>query len=234
MIGIRVPLLMLVLYAGMSAAAPPKDAADPTANQRQLIIVEGQFQWVEGSWARYDVTDKAKKENYKLTFAVLERKDIKRKPYRWMELEATLEKEPKVITRFLAEETAEGPGKLEEVIVQMEGLKAFRVPRKYLNPEKGKSANPVVPAAVLKRLAERKVVVAGKQVNVIEVEAEDGKGRPLTATVSLEVAPIGVVEAENGEVVMKLADFGGGAATRVNGPVLNFYLWIMERLAGAL
>jgi len=233
--GIRVSLLTSILLAGLSAAAPPKDAAsDPTANQRQMIIVEGQFQWVEGSWARYDVTDKVKNEHYKLTFAVLERKDVKRKPYRWMELEAILEKEPKVVTRFLAEETADGPGKLEEVIVQMEGLKAFRIPKKYLDPEKGKNANPVVPAAVLKRLAERKVAVAGKQVNVIEVEAEDGKGRPLTATVSLEVAPIGVVEAETGEVLMKLADFGGGAATRVSGPVLNFYLWIMERVAGAL
>ena len=232
---IRAAVLLLVVPTGVLEAAPPSSASsDPTANQRQMIIVEGQFQWVEGSWARYDVVDKLKKENYKLTFAVLERKQVKGKPFRWMELEATLEKEPKVVTRFLSEETPDGPGKLEEVVVQVEGMKAFRVPKKYLDPEKGKSANPVVPAAVLKRLAERKVSVAGKQVNVIEVEAEDGKGRPLKAVVSLEVAPIGVVEAENDAVVMKLTDFGGGAATRISGPVLNFYLWIMERLSGAL
>lgn len=218
-----------------ASAAPPNDAnSDPTAGQRQMVIVEGQFQWVQGSWARYDVADKVKNEHYRLTFAVLEPKDVKRKPYRWLELEAVLEREPKVVTRFLAEETSEGPGKLEEVIVQMEGLKAFRVPKKYLNPGKGKTANPVVPAVVLKRLAEREIDVAGKRVKVIDVEAADSKGRPLTALVSLEVPPIGVVSAENDEVSMTLKDFGNGAATRITGPVLNFYLWIMERVAGAL
>lgn len=74
--GVRVALLTLILLAGSFAAAPPNDAAsDPTANQRQMIIVEGQFQWVEGAWARYDVTGKTKKEHYQLTFAVLERKE---------------------------------------------------------------------------------------------------------------------------------------------------------------
>lgn len=227
-------LLAYCLLASAFAAPPNNPNSDPTANQRQLIIVQGQFQWIEGSWASYHVTDKVKNENYRLTFAVLDRKDVKRKPYRWLELEAVLEKEPKVVTRFLAEEIPEGPGKLEEVIVQMEGLKAFRVPRKYLNPEKGKGSNPVAPAAVLKRLAEREIDVAGKRVRVIDVEAADSSGRPLAALVSLEVPPIGVVSAENDEVSMTLKDFGNAAATRITGPVLNLYLWIMERVAGAI
>ena len=231
----RFPAAFLAFICLASSAAPPNSPSpDPTANQRQLIIVQGQFQWIEGSWARYDVTDKIKNERYRLTFAVLERKLVKRSPYRWLELEAVLEREPRVVTRFLAEETSDGPGKLEEVIVQMEGLKAFRVPRKYLNPEKGKTANPVVPAAVLKRLAERQIDIAGRRVRVIDVEASDSKGHPLTALVSLEVPPIGVVSAENDDVSMTLTDFGNQASTRITGPVLNFYLWIMERIADAL
>ena len=48
-----------------------------------------------------------------------------------MEVDIRMEGQPRVVTRFLAEETDSGPGELKKVIVYVEGHTPFNVPKKY-------------------------------------------------------------------------------------------------------
>jgi len=54
------------------------------------------------------------------------------------------------------------------------------------------------------------------------------------ALVSEEVAPIGVVLAESPQVDMVLSDWGTGAKSRIEGTPVNFYVWLMMQMGGAL
>ncbi len=220
--------------AGLAASGAAADAKkEPVPGQRTAILIDGKFRFVPGSWARYSVLDKVKQERYELTFAILDTKKQGGKPYRWMEIDARLEKQPRVVTRLLVEETAEGPGAMADVIVQVQGMTAFRVPKKFYKNQKDAAVAPAAEAFVRKEVEQRSVQVAGRQVAAILVEAEDRQGKVIRAVVSEECAPIGVVSAESDELRMMLTDFGLGAKTGVQGPVLNFYLWLMEQIAGA-
>jgi hypothetical protein len=66
------------------------------------------------------------------------------------------------------------------------------------------------------------------------VEAVDARGNATDALVSEEVAPIGVIMAESPLFGMYLSDRGGGAKSKMEGTPVNFYVWLMMQMGGAL
>ena len=63
------------------------------------------FQFTPGAWSSYYIHDRAKKENYRMYMAALERLTRDGKPCARMEVGVRPEKDPSVVTRFLVEET---------------------------------------------------------------------------------------------------------------------------------
>jgi hypothetical protein len=217
-------LLMCAFCAGTAGGA------EKIPGQKPLIIIGDKFQFITGSWATYQILDKAKNETYRMHIAVLERDKKQRPLSSWMEIGVESKGNPAVVTRFLAEETAQGPGKMFKVIVQVAGYSPFNVPKKYFQGKNAEVA-PTVPAQILKRLEKRAFKAGSRQVEGWEVEAEDAKGARTRGVVSEEVAPIGVLEAESNDVKMTLEDFGMDARTRITGTPLPFSLWILEQIA---
>jgi hypothetical protein len=223
-------LFAVLLAAGAFTAAGADPKKEPVPGQRQAIVVNGRFRFVPGSWAAYDVWDKRKNEHYRLTFSILGAKRHKRKEYRWMEIDAQLEKQPRVVTRLLVEETPDGPGEMADVIVQVQGYSAFRVPKKYYRDKRGSAVAPATGVMVRREVEKRTLKVNGRALPAILVEAEDSAGKEIRAGVSEECAPLGVVYAESEDLEMRLADFGLEAASRVKGPVLSFSFWLLEQV----
>jgi len=150
-----------------------------------------------------------------------------------MEVGVTPEKDPPVVTRLLVEETKTGPGEILEVIVQVRGYDPFTVPESFYKGE-DKEVGDFKGAAVARRIDRRVVFVGGRSVTAWDVEAVDAKGAVMAALVSEEVAPIGVVLAESPDVDMVLSDWGTGAKSRITGTPVNFYVWLMMQMGGAL
>ncbi len=84
---------------------------------------------------RYFIHDREKKEYYRMYIATLERLNCDGRACSWMEVGMTPEKDPAVVTRFLVEETRNGPGELLDVIVQVQGYSPFTVPKSFYEGE---------------------------------------------------------------------------------------------------
>ncbi|HQL91472.1 MAG TPA: hypothetical protein PLQ15_12830 [Syntrophales bacterium] len=201
--------------------------------QRPMMIVGDAFRFTPGAWADYLIHDRGRKEYYRMQVATLERVSRDGKPCSWMEVGVTPEKDPPVVTRLLVEETKTGPGEILEVIVQVRGYDPFTVPESFYKGE-DKEVGDFKGAAVARRIDRRVVFVGGRSVTAWDVEAVDAKGAVMAALVSEEVAPIGVVLAESPDVDMVLSDWGTGAKSRITGTPVNFYVWLMMQMGGAL
>jgi hypothetical protein len=205
-------------------------AAEKIPGQRPLMIVGETFQFIPGAWGRYTILDKQRNESYRMYISILPREKKQKTGTSWMEIEVETRDTPKVVTRFLAEETPCGPGRLQKVIVQVQGYAPFNVPKKYFTGDDAQ-VSPVIPAQTLKRADKSLRPVAGRQVTAWEVEAEDAGGNRTRAIVSEEVPPIGIVAAENNDILMSLEDWGTGAVSRVSGTPRSFTVWILEQIA---
>ena len=225
-------LAALVFGAGLFVA---QGHTAEVQGQRPMMIVGDAFQFTPGAWSSYTVQDRAKKEYYRMYIATLERLTRDGKPCSWMEVGVTPEKDPYVVTRFLVEETPEGPGEMLDVIVQVQGYAPFKVPESFYKGEVGdRDVGNFQGAAVARRIARRVIPIGGRTVDVWDVEAVDAKGETLEALVSGEVAPIGVVMAESPLMGMYLSDWGSGAKSKIEGTPVNFYVWLMMQMGGAL
>jgi hypothetical protein len=89
-------------------------------------------------------------------------------------------------------------------------------------------------AAVAKRIARRVIPLDGRTVHAWDIEAVDAKGETMDALVSEDVAPVGIILAESPIMGMYLADWGAGAKSKIEGTPMNFYLWLMTQMGGAL
>lgn len=201
--------------------------------QKPVLFIGESFQFIPGAWSSYTVRDAAGKEDYRFWIATLGKRKGEGKPRSWMEIEVESAATPAVVTRFLVNETPQGPGKLHEVIVQMRGYSPFVVPEKYYEGA-GKEVGNFQSAHTLRRVGERLLEVRGRVIPVVEVEALDANGRPVNATVSEAVPPIGVVFAEANGVTMRLDDWGTGARSRVEGDPVNFYWWLIQQVGREL
>jgi hypothetical protein len=227
-----VRLVASVLSLLICLASPGLQAAE-IQGQRPVMFLGDAFQFVPGAWSSYYIHDKAKNEHYRMLISTLEKEKGAKVPASWMEIEVTMEKNPPVVTRFLAEETPQGPGELLEVIVQMKGYAPFTVPKKYYDGA-DKEVGQFQTAHTVKRLAQRTFRYRERDVKVIDVEAADVKGKKISAIVSENVLPIGVVMAETEEIGMYLDNWGGGSKSRIEGTPMNFYLWLMMQLGEGL
>jgi hypothetical protein len=222
-----VALFVLLLFSQTSLGA------EKIPGQKSIIVLGDSFQFIPGSWGSYRIMDKERNESYRMYFAILPREKKQKASASLMEVEVESRNNPNVITRFLADETPQGPGSLLNVVVQVQGYAPFTVPKKYFTGKNAQVA-PIIPAQTVKRLEKKSRTISNRQVEVWEVEAEDAKGIRTRAVVSEQIAPIGLVEAENPQIQMTLEDWGSGAVTRITGKPRSFTLWILEQIADGI
>ena len=203
-------------------------SAEEIKGQKPMMLIGETFQFVQGSWSRYLIHDKVKNEYYQMSIAILEKERRDSKDCSWMEVEIISESNPPVVTKFLTEETKEGPGDLKEVIVQAKGYSPFTVPGSFYEG-KDKEVGDFKTAHVVKRIEKNLINYKNKTLNVWKIEAQDPKGKIIDALISEEVPPIGVVMVESPESGMYLDDWGMNAKSRIEGTPLNFYIWLIHQ-----
>lgn len=224
-------LMLLAAFVLVLAGAVPV-AGQQIKAQRPVMMIGDVFQFNEGSWATYTMHDKKDDTYFSMTMSILESVRRGQKDYAWMEVEIETEKEL-VVTRFLTEKTKAGPGDLLEAIVYVYGLEPFRIPKRMLK-DANKQTPPLQVGQVTKRIEQKQLLFDGESLDVWAVEGTDQQGGPMTAMVSLGVAPIGVLLAETNEISMYLEAWGGGATTRIKGEPVGFTMWVLSMVADGM
>jgi hypothetical protein len=218
---------VLSLFFGLSFSVTT-DAAG-IEGQKPVMVIGEVFQFVPGSWATYSIHDRVKNERYRMYMSTLEKVKCGDKSCSWMEVEVSPENGGTIASRFLVEETKDGPGELFEVIIQMKGFLPFVVPKK-LYEGKEKEIGDFQTSYVAKRVGKKTVSLDGKTIPVWEVEATDKKARKIKALVSEQIPPMGIVKAETEKTDIELEKWGTGAKTRIEGTPANLYLWLIKQL----
>ena len=241
-------LPMLGILGGVPDPAVAADSMDQKLmGQKPIVIIDDAFQFVPGAWANYQVHDKSRGEFYRMRIATLEKQPAGRQPASWMEIEVEAAGTPDVITRLHVLETPHGPGELLDVVVQMKGHQPFNVPKKFhstnahQNDRESAQENDKANdkdndngigdfqiARALGRLAERNVRLGDRDILVTDVEARDPLGKPMLATVSEAVPPLGIVSVETESITMRLDSWGTRASSAISGKPINFYLWLLK------
>jgi hypothetical protein len=224
-------ILAASIFVLLASALLP--AQDSIPGQKALPFLQDGFHFTPGTWTSYAILDKAKNETYTMTIASLTKETIQGKLYSWMEIGIEMKDSPSVVTSVLVEETGQGPGRIEKAVVQVQGMSPFTVPRKYLEGQ-DQAVGEFKPAHIIRKMQNRKVTLAGKAIDVLEVEAENDKGEKVNAQISLQILPIVIYEADTADIKMTALDFGGGAVTKIEGMPLPFALWLIETVANGL
>jgi len=208
-------------------------AQDQMPRQRPMPVIKDTFSFVPGSWADYNLFDKKEKETIRMYIATLEKEIVKGVPYSWLEIEVETKDTPVVVTKVLAEETKDGPGKIMKAIVHVAGYSPFNVPKKYLEgPDQ--QVGQFDTAQILKRLEQKTIVHKGRSISAMTVEAEDSKGGKTEATISVQILPIAIYQAETDDMRMTLTDFGSGAKSKITEAPISFTMWIFETIMKGL
>ena len=222
----RLPVHVLCLILGLILSFPQAVAAASIKGQKPMMVIGDVFRFTPGAWAVYSIRERVHNERYRMYIATLQKTERNGKPCSWMEVEVTPEKAGKITSRFLVEETKDGPGELFEVIVQIKGYAPFVVPRAFYEG-KEKEIGEFETSYVARRGGKRTVAVNGRTVAVWEVEATDNKARQIKALVSDQIPPLGVVNAESEKTAIFLESWGGDASTKIEGAPINFFLWLV-------
>ena len=231
---IRRSLWYIPLFLMMAVCLPPCSVMGAAIEgQRPMMVIGDVFHFTPGSWAVYYITDRVKNERYRMYISVLEKEARNGKPCSWMEVEVTPESSSPVASRFLVEETKDGPGELLDVVVQVKGTQPFTVPRQ-LYEGKEREIGQFQGSYVAKRVGKKTVTVNNRSVPAWEVEATDKKGRKIKALVSEETPPLGIVTAETEKTDVSLDSWGMDAKSRISGAPINFYLWLAMQLGRGL
>jgi hypothetical protein len=223
----RLLLSVLAAFSLVVSCAGPA-AGQSIKAQKPVMMIGDVFQFNEGSWATYTLHDKKEDTYYSMTMSILESVRRNGKDCAWMEVEIETEKEL-VVTRFLTEKTKTGPGDLLAAIVGVYGMEPFSIPQKMMK-DANKQVPPLQVGHVVKRVEQKRLSFDGESLDVWSVEAADPKGAPISAMVSLGVAPIGVVMADTDEISMYLEAWGGDARTHITGTPMGFMEWILSQV----
>jgi hypothetical protein len=223
--------LLLIFLAACLPAGEVSGAG--IEGQKPMMVIGDVFHFTPGSWAVYRINDRVKNEKYRMYISVLEKTRYNEKPCSWMEVEVTPETASPVASRFLVEETKEGPGELFDVMVQVKGYSPFTVP-KQLYEGKEREIGQFQSSYVAKRTARKTVTLNNRTLPVWEVEATDKKGRRIKALVSEETPPLGIVTAETEKTDVYLDSWGTDAKSRISGTPISFYLWLVMQLGRSL
>lgn len=220
-------LCLMVVWPEAGRAEKP-----PTGGGQPVLMVDGAWRPNPGSWGSYRIHNRKDNTEATMQFAVLQRTRVDGKPALWMEIAVKMDGQPEAITRILAEDLPAGPGRILKVIVQPKGYPPFIVPESMLEqdgPEK--DFQRVGSADKVRQIHFR---LQGRGLTGWEVQGKDDQGRPVYATVSQDVPPLGLLSASTAEAEINLLDFGQGATTRIKGDPMNFYLWLTEQMVNGL
>ncbi|HEY3277687.1 MAG TPA: hypothetical protein VGJ94_13800 [Syntrophorhabdaceae bacterium] len=218
-------LFGFILLCSLCTAAPCAEIG----GQKPVMLIGEVFRFVPGSWAIYSIHDRVKNERYRMYISTLEKAKCEEKTCSWMEVEVAPESGASVASRFLVEETKDGPGRLFEVIIQIKDYIPFMVPRK-LYEGKEREVGDFQNSYVAKRVGRKTILWEGKSITVTEVEATDKKARKISALVSEEVPPLGIVKAEAEKTDIFLEKWGEGAKTKMEGTPVNLALWLIKQI----
>ena len=214
----------------------PKQSVAP--KQKPIPCVQGCVQFVPDTWAIYDLHDPQKNTDSRMYFALVNRVAEGSVSGMWFEVEITQKGQPAVVTRFLAEESVGGFGKLLDAIVQVEGYEPFRVPKRYLNVENTDSPQFKMikrqPDAGTNAPPKTTMVLNGRTLHVYDVKGKDENDRPIRAVVTDEVPPLSLVSAETADLTMKLVDWGGGVGSKITGNASSLWWWITKQVGKGL
>ena len=194
-----------------------------------MVLASENFAFTKGAWATYDVESLRTNQHYRMWVAVVDVVKKKGRTAAWMEFSVQMEGQSNVLTRCLVDASGKGPGEVYEAIVQVEGMRPFRVPKKYLK-DSSKGAPVVTP--VLKEVKSRTETMAwqGRQLEVVRVDATDNDGRTIHTVVSPAVPPLAIVTAETADARLKLESWGLDATSRMKGKPRSFFMWILESI----
>jgi hypothetical protein len=222
---------VLALVLASAAAAAGLAAAERVPGQKPVLFLESAFQLVPGSWARYSVLDKARNETYTMSVAVLGRRSIDRKKHAWIEVAVREAGTLPVVTRFLAEETRQGPGPARSAIVQVQGRAPWTVPSAFLGPGPGGSRiAPILRGILTKIVSECAVCSRGRILQAWSVEARLEDGRFARAVVSQDLPPLGISELDSEDIHMSAEDWGRGAGSEIKGSPIPFWRWLADKV----
>jgi hypothetical protein len=229
----RRPLVFIALLLSLAAFAAAQTAPQKIPGQKSMLLIEGTFKLVPGTWALYDVLDKEKNEPFLMSISVLGPETYKGKNGMWLEIEVKMKDMPVVVTDALVEETASVPGEVLKAVVQVEGVSPFKVPEKYLKGE-GQEVGQFEPAKIVRKLEQKKIAHKGRTVDALVVEAENSQGQRVSATVSVQIPPIALYDAETDDLKLTVNDWGTGAKTKLQGEPVSFTLWLIEMVGKEL
>ncbi len=221
-------LLATLLGSTLSSAA---DQSIP--GQLPLMVVGDQFQYVHGSWAKYRLRDKRRNETSALSIAILAREKKKGVVGSWMEIGVEMQGQPRVLTRFLAEETPQGPGRLLKAVVDVEGFGPFSIPKSFLSGDKQQVGRTEAVRPV-RKMERHPWTRAGKTVSALDIEALDDQDRPVAVLFSEEVPPLGLLHVDSPDVEMDVVDWGLGAESQIKGHPASFYIWLIKQVGKAM
>ena len=223
----KLPVILLLAATAAGLAA----GAERFPGQKPLPFIESVFQLVPGSWARYNVVDKTRNETYKLSVAVLSRKSIDGKKHAWIEVSVQAAGAHPVVTRFLAEETRQGPAPARSAIVQVQGNEPWTVPAALLRrcPD-GDPVAPIQRGVLTKILSECAVCSRGRILQAWSVEARLEGGRFARGVMSEDLPPLGISELDSEEVHMSAEDWGRGAGTGIKGNPIPLWRWLADKV----
>ncbi len=227
----KVPVLLFLI----SAVAAGLPAVERVPGQKPVPFIESAFQLVPGSWARYEVLDKARNETYKLSVAVLSRTSIDGKKHAWLEVSVRTAGAAPVVTRFLTEETRQGPGAPRSAVVQVRGGDPWTVPSSLLAPGPEGRRVALIRRGILTRIvAECAVCFKGRILQAWQVEARLEGGLFARGVVSEDLPPLGISDLDTEEFRMTAEDWGRGAGSEIRGTPIPFWRWLANKVtAGA-
>lgn len=223
-------LISLSQMGAVNAGEPPMPGNPPP------ILVGDVFQFVEGAWAEYEVLDKSDNSTLVLRMSILGQERARssmfsrRQTYRWLEIDVRIPDEPRAVINYLAEETDEGPGAPNQMILQIEG---FRDPIRFGRMWLRGSDEPVVDAAyewTRQDVAEEVITHGDRSFTAWRVQAEAEDGTTAEAVVSEELPPFGLYFAETNEQRMTLLDWGMGAESTITGEPIGLTRWIARQI----
>ena len=232
---------LFMLIMGLWAAPAWAAGSEDVQGQVPLVVVKGHYNFVPGAWAEYWVEDKKLDKEYRLRFCTLEKVEYEGQKAAWLEVKVSpvgkskSKGDPKVVTKILAVDTPDGPGKVLDVIVQVQGYDPFTVPENFLADQGGDAADfqtfdPEAKAReITVRFKKKKI-----KMKVIEVEGKDKTGRQVKAWVSEKVPPLGLIKAQTAEIEMTIQNWGLHGRSQITGEPMNFYVWIAAQVGKAL
>lgn len=225
----------IMLVSGFQAG-PVIAGEPPMPSHPPPIIVGDVFQFIEGAWAEYEVLDKANDSTLILRMSVLGQERARpsmfsrRQTYRWLEIDVKIPDQPRAVINLLAEETDEGPGDPNQMILQIEGFNdPIRFGRMWLRG----SDDPVVDAEyewTRQDVGEEVITRGDHSFTAWRVQAEAEDGTTVEAVVSEDLPPFGLYFVETNEQRMTLRDWGMGAQSTITGEPIGLARWIARQL----